>query len=657
MTTSPSPSTASRYQTTSNPGCCSSTTCREVVGKTGTPDRLRHLQLRCVHRADGRRVGQELRRARRPGGRRRDHHDRGPRRTASGTRCSRPSTTEHALQCGYCTPGMIMAAADLLRDNPHPTEQEIRDGLEGNLCRCTGYENIVRAVQRAAEAGATAHATARPTQRRRPPSSAGPAPARKTPGWSPARRTGPTTSCCPACCTWPSCAARTRTPGSRRWTSARRASMPGVIAAFSGADFAAEQGSLPCAWPVTEDIVIPHPPADGHRRGPLRRRGGGRAWSPGTGTRPPTRVEAVDVDYEPLPPVLDMRTALDEGSPKVHEAGNKSFEWLFGNGDVDAAFRDAPVVVERNYRQQRLIPCAMEPRAVVATLRGRRVHALVGHPDPARAAVHAGPGHRHPGAEHPGHRARRGRRLRLQAPGHRRGSARGAGRAQARQAGQVDRVPQRGQHDRAPRPGPVAADQDRGRPRRPAPRPGRRPAGRHGRLPDAGHARRPAARRVHVQRHLQDGRATRSGAPACSPPRCRPTPTAAPGRPEATFAIERIMDELAAELGMDPLELRERNWIKHEEFPYTTIAGLTYDAGNYEAATARAKELFGYDELRRSRRRGAPGATRSSSASASPPSPRCAGWRRPGCSARCPTGPAAGRTPRSGCCRPARSRW
>jgi carbon-monoxide dehydrogenase small subunit len=62
---------------------------------------------------------------------------------------------EHALQCGYCTPGMIMAATDLLRDNPHPTDEEIRDGLEGNLCRCTGYENIVRAVRRAAEAGVT----------------------------------------------------------------------------------------------------------------------------------------------------------------------------------------------------------------------------------------------------------------------------------------------------------------------------------------------------------------------------------------------------------------------------------------------------------------------------------------------------------------------
>jgi aerobic carbon-monoxide dehydrogenase small subunit len=60
----------------------------------------------------------------------------------------------HALQCGYCTPGMIMAAVDLLEHNPNPDEQEIRYGLEGNLCRCTGYHNIVKAVQMAAEGGA-----------------------------------------------------------------------------------------------------------------------------------------------------------------------------------------------------------------------------------------------------------------------------------------------------------------------------------------------------------------------------------------------------------------------------------------------------------------------------------------------------------------------
>ena len=57
---------------------------------------------------------------------------------------------EHALQCGYCTPGMIMASIDLLRENADPSDEEIREGLEGNLCRCTGYQNIVRAVRRAA---------------------------------------------------------------------------------------------------------------------------------------------------------------------------------------------------------------------------------------------------------------------------------------------------------------------------------------------------------------------------------------------------------------------------------------------------------------------------------------------------------------------------
>jgi carbon-monoxide dehydrogenase small subunit len=63
---------------------------------------------------------------------------------------------DHGLQCGYCTPGMIMAAAGLLADNPNPTEAEVRKGLEGNLCRCTGYHNIIKAVLDAAKSkGAT----------------------------------------------------------------------------------------------------------------------------------------------------------------------------------------------------------------------------------------------------------------------------------------------------------------------------------------------------------------------------------------------------------------------------------------------------------------------------------------------------------------------
>jgi aerobic carbon-monoxide dehydrogenase small subunit len=58
----------------------------------------------------------------------------------------------HALQCGFCTPGMIMAVRDLLKDNPNPSEEEVREGIEGNLCRCTGYQNIVKAAQAAAGA-------------------------------------------------------------------------------------------------------------------------------------------------------------------------------------------------------------------------------------------------------------------------------------------------------------------------------------------------------------------------------------------------------------------------------------------------------------------------------------------------------------------------
>ena len=62
----------------------------------------------------------------------------------------------HGLQCGFCTPGMVMASVGLLNENPHPTEADVREGLEGNLCRCTGYHNIVKAVLACAEAGVPA---------------------------------------------------------------------------------------------------------------------------------------------------------------------------------------------------------------------------------------------------------------------------------------------------------------------------------------------------------------------------------------------------------------------------------------------------------------------------------------------------------------------
>jgi carbon-monoxide dehydrogenase small subunit len=67
-------------------------------------------------------------------------------------RVQRAFHEQHGLQCGFCTPGMVMAAVSLLRENPHPTEEQVRSGLEGNLCRCTGYHNIVKAVLAAADA-------------------------------------------------------------------------------------------------------------------------------------------------------------------------------------------------------------------------------------------------------------------------------------------------------------------------------------------------------------------------------------------------------------------------------------------------------------------------------------------------------------------------
>ena len=82
------------------------------------------------------------------------------------------------------------------------------------------------------------------------------------------------------------------------------------------------------------------------------------------------------------------------------------------------------------------------------------------------------------------------------------------------------------------------------------------------------------------------------------------------GRPEATFAIERIMDELAAELGIDPLEVRERNWIKHEEFPYTTIAALPTTRGTTRRRRLARRNCSATTPYERSRRNGTPGVTR-----------------------------------------------
>src|ERR1700729_1381816 len=375
---------------------------------------------------------------------------------------------------------------------------------------------------------------------------------------------------------------------------------PGVIAAFSGADFAAEQGSLPCAWPVTPDIVMPaHPPMATDEV----RYGGETVACVVARDRyaAADALELINIDYDPLPPVLDMEEALAEGSPKVHEAGNKSFVWPFAQGDVDAAFRDAPVVIERTYRQQRLIPCAMEPRATVAAMVGDEITlwsatqiphilrfliaAVLGIPEQNIRVVAPDVG------------GGFGSKLQVTAEEFLAVLiARKLGRpvkwTESRSEGNMAVHHGRDQLQRIK----VAADSD-----------GRLRGLSVDLLADMGAYLMLVTPGVPLLGAFMFPAIYKMDAYSfkCTGVFTTKTPTDAyrgAGRPEATFAIERIMDELATELGMEPFELRERNWIKHEEFPYTTVAGLTYDSGNYEAATAKAKELFDYDGLRAEQR-------------------------------------------------------
>jgi aerobic carbon-monoxide dehydrogenase large subunit len=375
---------------------------------------------------------------------------------------------------------------------------------------------------------------------------------------------------------------------------------PGVVAAFSGADLADQLGTLPCAWPVTADMVHPD-----HR--PLavdEVRHVGEAVAVVVARdrySAADALEAVEVDYDPLPAVVDMEEALkDEVLVHSDKGTNKSFLWPFDGGDYDAAKAKAEVVVKRRYIQQRLIPNAMEPRGVVVEplTEGDEytVYSATQIPHILRvmlALVTGIPEHR----------------IRVIAPdvGGGFGSklnvyaeevialvlARKLGRpvkwTESRSEGYQATIHGRDQIQdieiAATRDGTILGlsvdlKADMGAYLQLV-TPG---------IPILGAFMYNAIYKMEGYRFRCTGVFTTK------------TPTDAyrgAGRPEATYAVERIVTELAHELGMDPMELRRKNWIKHEEFPYTTIAGLTYDSGNYEAATARAMELFGYDELRR----------------------------------------------------------
>ena len=374
---------------------------------------------------------------------------------------------------------------------------------------------------------------------------------------------------------------------------------PNVVAAYGADELGDLNGSVPCVWPVTDDIVMPDFPS--LAKGKVRHVGDCVAVVLATDAKHAAdALEAIDVEYEPLDAIVDMEAALAPDSPALHEeAGtNKCYVYNLGGGYDDAKAK-ADVVVKRRFINQRLIPAFMEPRSVVAAPMGmsdeitvwsstqiphilRVLIALVtGIPENNLRIVAPDVGGGFGGklqiyreeilvtqiARKLGRPVKwtESRSEDMVATHHGRDQIQDIEIAATRDGTllglKVDLIANMGAYLQIITPG----------------------------TPLLGMFMYPAIYKMDAYDFQCTGVFTST------------TPTDAyrgAGRPEATYAIERIIDELAAELDMDPMALRQRNWITHEEFPYTTVAGLTYDTGNYEAATAKALDLFGMDELR-----------------------------------------------------------
>lgn len=380
-------------------------------------------------------------------------------------------------------------------------------------------------------------------------------------------------------------------------------SSPGVVAVLTGADVADKQGSLPNAWPITPDQKAPAHPAiavdtvafAGEVVACIIARSAAAARD---------AVELVDVSYEELPVVLDLEEALkDEVLAHPDLGTNKSATWVFDSGEagtgkpIAEALEGAEVLIERTFYQQRLIPAFMEPRSTVVDPTGEQItmwsatqipHILrlmlaltLGIPESKVRVIAPDVGGGFGGklqvtpeeaitvlaARHTGKPCKytETRSESLMAAHH--------GRAQVQKLklsstkdGIVTGLDVHLLADMGAYLGLVTSG-----------------------VPILG---------AFMYNSIYKFPAYRFECTNLFTNKAWTDAYRGAGRPEATFAIERLMDELAVELGMDPLEVREKNWIKHEEFPFTTVAGLEYDTGNYEAATAKAVDLFGYDELR-----------------------------------------------------------
>ncbi|ANN19333.1 carbon monoxide dehydrogenase [Amycolatopsis orientalis] len=386
-------------------------------------------------------------------------------------------------------------------------------------------------------------------------------------------------------------------------------SAPGVVAVFTGKDLDPESAiGMPCAWPITPDMKSPRRPVLASDT--VNFAGEGVAVVVArTSAEAHDALEAIDVEYDELPVVLGLENALAEGAPLVHEelGTNQNAVWVFDSADagtgssVEDAIANSEVVLKRRFRQQRLVPAFMEPRSCVVDPTGNQLvmwsATQIPHILKTMTAATLGlPEHK----------------VRVIAPDV--GGGFGGKIAVLPEEMMATLIARRlGK--------PVKWTESRSE---------TMVAAHHGRdqiqdltitanrdgtvtglkvelLADMGAYLGLVGPGVPILGAFMFNAIYKFPAYhfACTNVFTNTTLTDAyrgAGRPEATFGIERMMDELAVELDMDPLELREKNWIKHEEFPFTTVAGLTYDSGDYEAATAKAKELFDYDGLRREQR-------------------------------------------------------
>ena len=375
---------------------------------------------------------------------------------------------------------------------------------------------------------------------------------------------------------------------------------PGVVAAYGAKELGDLNGGVPCVWPVTDDIKMPAFPALAIDK--VRQVGDCVAVVLATSVA--AAVDALDsivVSYDQLPAVTDMEAALESGSALVHDEieTNACYVYKMPCGDYEASRAKADVIVARRFINQRLIPTFMEPRSVVAAPMGmsdeitiwsstqiphvlRVLLALVtGIPENNLRVVAPDVGGGFGGklqcyreeilvtnlAKKLGRPVKwtETRSENMVATHHGRDQIQDIEIAATKDGKilglKVTLLANMGAYLQIITPG----------------------------VPLLGMFMYPAIYKMDSYDFTCTGVFTNK------------TPTDAyrgAGRPESTYAIERIVDELAAEIGMEPMELRKKNWIKHEEFPFTTVAGLTYDTGNYEAATEKALAMFDYDGLR-----------------------------------------------------------